>query len=110
MKLKIRKLTVADALNVATIIDEIFNGMNAAEIEDMIKAKDSTNIGMKMIREALKQSNKSILNFLAAVNEMSTDEFLQLDAEAIPETVSAILEDPRNSGFFKHLRGMLPSK
>jgi len=107
-KTNVRKLTVADALNIAEIIDETLSGMDANEIKKLFSGKDAQEVGLKLIQAALKQTKKSVLTFLSDVNQMTKEEFLLCDAEVIPSTITAILSDPRNSSFFVQLRAMLP--
>jgi len=107
--INVRKLTVLDALNIAEMVDETLSGMDSSEIQKLFTGKDSQEVGLKVIQAALKQTKRSVLTFLADVNQMTREEFLQCDAEVIPSTVSAILSDPRNSGFFGQLRAMLPA-
>jgi hypothetical protein len=106
---QVRKLTVTDALNVAEIIDQTLETMGTDELIKMMSGNSTKEVGVKLMKAALKQSRTSVLSFLADVNNMKTEEFLELDAEAIPKTIQSILNDPRNSGFFEQLRGLLPS-
>ena len=106
----VRDLNVEDMMNAADIVDSLVSNIEKGELDKIMSGSgDAKEIGISIIKAAIKHARVPAFEFLASVNEMSVDEFKKKPAIFITGTVKAILENPSNKGFFEELRSFLPS-
>lgn len=107
---KVRELNVEDMMLASEVIDELVSNISKEDIESIFSGNaNAKDIGLSIVKVAVKHARKPAFEFLANVNDMDIDEFKKQPASFITETVQAIRQNEKNKDFFEELRKFLPS-
>lgn len=103
-------LTAGSVLDFADVLADIMDHIDPSMLT---KAKDNKDdsavaeIGMSVMKLALKHGRKSTFAFLAGAAGMTTEELARQPATAITEIINQIKDSPDLADFFTQVRGML---
>lgn len=106
---EVRELNVEDMMIVSDVIDELISNVDEETANKIFSGSaNPKEVGMTIIKAALKHARKPAFEFLANVNDMTIDEFKKQPASFAFETIKAIKNNPKNKDFFSELRNYLP--
>jgi len=105
----VRELNVEDMMLVSEIIDELVSNLDKETIDSIFGGEgNGKDVGLSVVKVAIKHARKPAFEFLANVNDLGIDEFKKKPASFITDTIEAIKDNPKNKDFFSELRKFLP--
>lgn len=103
-----RELNVEDMMIVSEVIDELLSNIDDETASKIFSGSaDKREVGMSIVKAALKHARKPAFEFLANANDMTLDEFKKQPASFAFDTINAIKDNPKNKDFFSELRKFL---
>ena len=111
-KTQIRPLSVGDIEKAAEILDIVVSNISQDELEKIMSGdkKEAKDVAMSIFHVALSKCRGKVMELLASVNSMSVDEFKEMPASAMTDTIMALRKDERNADFLSQLRAIFAAR
>lgn len=104
----IRALNVGDFETLCDAIDGALDAIPAEELASMFagEGSDGRAVGIRIATVLFRNSRGKLFELCARVRGITVEEMRELPAQELMETFKAIMEDPRNEGFFSSIRSI----